>query len=304
VTTEAQGRVDVLGIGVNSIDRVIRLSCTAREMLDTGKVRVPEEELSCGGQTATAMAACAALGLRAAYLGTFGSDEHAQRISGELRSRGVDVSRCSARDVQNAGATVLLDVSGARTVLWHRDERLRLDARDVSPEAIDSARLVHVDDVDDDAALAAARLARERGVQCTSDIEQAKDRTPELVAAVQMPIFDHNAPVQLTGEHDPERALRKLRKWNPGVLVMTLGPQGAAALDGDEFLLSPALSVPVLDTTGAGDVFRAGVIYGLLQGWPLETQLRFANAAAAASCTRFGAISSVPSLADVRAVTS
>jgi sulfofructose kinase len=53
------------------------------------------------------------------------------------------------------------------------------------------------------------------------------------------------------------------------------------------------------DTTGAGDVFRAGFIYGLLRRWSVEKQLRFANAAAALSCTRAGAIASVPTLDEV-----
>jgi sugar/nucleoside kinase (ribokinase family) len=85
---------------------------------------------------------------------------------------------------------------------------------------------------------------------------------------------------------------------------MTLGPLGAAALDGDRFHLAPARQVAAVDTTGAGDVFRAGVIYGVLRGWDVPAQLRFANAAAAFSCTREGAIASVPSLADVEAFLS
>ena len=56
----------------------------------------------------------------------------------------------------------------------------------------------------------------------------------------------------------------------------------------------------VVDSTGAGDVFRSGFVYGLLQGWPVPEVLRFANAAAALSCTRLGAIASVPTLADVK----
>jgi sugar/nucleoside kinase (ribokinase family) len=62
--------------------------------------------------------------------------------------------------------------------------------------------------------------------------------------------------------------------------------------------------VSVVDSTGAGDVFRAGFIYGLLQGWPIPQVLRFANAAAAVSCTRLGALASVPSIEEVTEVLS
>ena len=81
---------------------------------------------------------------------------------------------------------------------------------------------------------------------------------------------------------------------------MTRGEQGSVALDGDTFHVAPAFKVKVVDGTGAGDVFRAGFIYGLLQKWPVPDMLRFANAAAALSCTRLGAIPSVPTLAEVQ----
>jgi sugar/nucleoside kinase (ribokinase family) len=86
-----------------------------------------------------------------------------------------------------------------------------------------------------------------------------------------------------------------------GLLCVTLGARGAAALDGSRFVHVPALPVAAVDTTAAGDIFRAGVIYGILQGWPIERMLTFANTAAAIGCTRQGAINSVPSLADVAA---
>jgi sugar/nucleoside kinase (ribokinase family) len=117
-----------------------------------------------------------------------------------------------------------------------------------------------------------------------------------LIAAVAYPIFNEALPRKLTGESDPERALRKLRRLNRGLLCMTLGEEGAVALEGDEFHISPAFAVEVIDSTGAGDVFRAGFIYGILMKWTATEVLRFANAAAALSCTQRGAIRSVPHL--------
>jgi sugar/nucleoside kinase (ribokinase family) len=71
------------------------------------------------------------------------------------------------------------------------------------------------------------------------------------------------------------------------------------ALDGDRLLQSPGFEVHAVDTTGAGDVFRGGFIFGLLQEWPVDRALRFANAAAAVSCTRTGALDGVPGREDV-----
>ncbi|MBI4478333.1 MAG: hypothetical protein HY654_14255, partial [Acidobacteria bacterium] len=96
--------------------------------------------------------------------------------------------------------------------------------------------------------------------------------------------------------NDPGDALRALRPIHSGILCVTLGARGAMALEGDRLFHLPAFAVRAVDTTGAGDVFRGSFIHGYLNGWPLETTLRFANAAAAVSCTRLGAMSSVPSL--------
>ena len=95
---------------------------------------------------------------------------------------------------------------------------------------------------------------------------------------------------------------RKLRRLNEGTLVMTLAEEGAVALEGDAVHAAPAYSVKVVDATGAGDAFRAGFIYGLLRKWRVPEILRFANATSAVSCTRLGAIPSVPGPADVEAL--
>jgi len=83
------------------------------------------------------------------------------------------------------------------------------------------------------------------------------------------------------------------------MLCVTLGARGAMLLDGDTLYHEPPRPVKVVDTTGAGDVFRGAFIYALLRGDTPADILRFANAAAAVSCTRMGAIASAPSLGDV-----
>ena len=75
---------------------------------------------------------------------------------------------------------------------------------------------------------------------------------------------------------------------------------GAAMLHGDRFIRQPAFPVDVVDTTGAGDVFRGAFIVALLRGDTAEQVLRFATTAAALSCTRPGALGGVPTLEAVR----
>jgi sugar/nucleoside kinase (ribokinase family) len=81
---------------------------------------------------------------------------------------------------------------------------------------------------------------------------------------------------------------------------VTLGRAGAMILDGDVLHHEPAFHVDAVDTTGAGDVFRGAFMHGLLRRESPAGLLRFANAAAAVSCTRAGAMDAVPSLDDVQ----
>jgi len=204
------------------------------------------------------------------------------------------------RECANRFAVITVDeTSGERIVLWDRDERLNLRARDFDPALIASARILHVDDEDQEAAIAAATVARSAGVPCASDIDRITDRTKDLIAAVSIPIFAQHVLPVMTGESDVERGLRAMRQWNDGMLCVTLGPSGAMLLKDDELVIEPAFPVKAVDTTGAGDVFRAAFIYALLKEYPLRKMVRFANAAAAVSCTRAGAMASVPAMREV-----
>ena len=158
--------------------------------------------------------------------------------------------------------------------------------------------------MDDEVAVRAARLARDAGAMVTSDIDRLTPRTEELAATVTHAIFAQHVPAHLTGISDVEASLRKLRKTLDNVLVVTMGEQGASALDGDRFYHEPAFRVHAVDTTGAGDVFRGGFIYALVNGQPMDEALRTANAAAAVSCTRLGALNGVPTLAEVHELMS
>jgi len=291
---------DVLGVGCNSVDRVYRLPASPRPDSPTAKLRISSHAIMCGGQMATAMAACAGLGLKTAYFGCVGHDHDGRLIRSELEQRGVDVSHVLTRECANRFAVITVDeTSGERIVLWDRDERLNLRAREFDPALIASARILHVDDEDQEAAIAAATVARSAGVPCASDIDRITDRTKDLIAAVSIPIFAQHVLPVMTGESDVERGLRAMRKWNDGMLCVTLGPSGAMLLQGDELVIEPAFSVKAVDTTGAGDVFRAAFIYALLNEYPLRKMVRFANAAAAVSCTRAGAMASVPAMLEV-----
>lgn len=294
---------DVVGVGANSVDYVHLLPGYPQPFGTFAKMKINRQEILCGGQMATAMCACAKLGLRAKYVGVTGTDENGRRVRKELRARGIDLTDVIIRDAQNQFAVILVDeTNGDRIVLWDRDEQLLMRERDLPVDAIAHTRVLHVDDVDQAAAIRAARLAREHGVPSTSDIDRLTDRTLELIDSVTIPIFAEHVPARLTGINDQERALRALQQPHHQMVCVTLGERGAMAVDAQGVHYAPAFKVDAVDTTGAGDVFRAGFIYALLREWAADEILRFANAAAAVSCTRLGALGGIPSLDEVEAL--
>ena len=286
---------DVVGVGANSVDRVYRLPAFPNPNGPASKLRIANHAIMPGGQTATTLCTCAAMGLTTRYVGATGNDDSGRLIRNELSHRGIDITHTVVRDVANAYAVILIDdMQGERVVLWDRDSRLNLAHGEIDAAAIADARLLHVDDVDTETSLHAASIARKAGVPITSDIETVGDKTGELITLVTVPIFAEHVLEPLTGERDVEGALRKLRRCHTGMLCVTLGARGATLLAGDRLYEEPAFPTTVVDTTGAGDVFRGGFIGALLRGDAPEDILRFANAAAAISCSRAGAIASVP----------
>ncbi|OFW02292.1 MAG: hypothetical protein A3J29_22950 [Acidobacteria bacterium RIFCSPLOWO2_12_FULL_67_14b] len=312
---------DVVGVGANSVDYVYRVPRFPLPHGPAAKQAIAAHLVTCGGQTATALCTCAAMGLRTKYVGAIGNDANGARMRAELARRGVDVEHACVRDAPSPYAVIVLDDrAGERVVLWHRDPALRLRPEEIDASIIGRTRLLHVDDADEEAAIGAARCAGEMGVPVTSDIERVSSRTEELVAAVSVPIFAERVPEALTGEEDVERALRVIQTRRPGpvgpggsrrtrptyesgLVCVTLGARGAMLLSGDRLYHEPALRVSTVDTTGAGDVFRGAFIVALLRGDGPADILRFAVAAAALSCTRVGAMAGIPTVSEVEAVT-
>lgn len=293
--------VDVIGIGASSIDFVYLLPAAPQPDSPASKLRISGHLVSPGGQTATVLCTCAALGLRTKYVGTLGSDAHAQTLLSTLRAHGVDTTGAIVRPVPSPYAVILIDTRrGERMVLWDRHPDAILRPEDVCDVDLTSARILFVDDVDEDAAIGAAERARAAGVRVVNDIEQTTAGTRRLVDASDCAIFAEHVPQALAPASTPVAALQTLRGRADQWLAVTMGARGAILLAGGEMYSVAGHAVHVVDTTGAGDVFRGAFIAALLRGDPPGDVLAFANAAAALGCTALGAIASVPAESAVR----
>src|SRR3989454_6268004 len=285
------GTTDVAGLGLNAMDTI----CVVPRFPEpNGKMRITQVRVEPGGQVATALITCTRLGLKARYIGSVGND-HVGKVQLEsLRAEGLELQVREVEGAQSQTAVILVEEGiGERAILWSRDPRLSYPAGQLRREHITNSRLLHLDGCDSAAALQAARWAREAHIPVVVDIDEVyDDSTHELLSLVDYLIASSDFA------EDPRELADR---YGCPVVGITRGAEGALFVHRRRLIQSSAFRVPVLDTTGAGDVFHGGFIYGLLQNWPLEDVIRFSHAVAAMKCMHIGARRGIPTLSEVRA---
>jgi len=280
-------KVDLVGVGLNATDTVIPV---LNYPAPGSKVEYRSANVLPGGQVATTVIACQRWGMRTRYVGKLGDDEAAKLHREEFARAGVEAQLITVAGVSSPQSLILVDPEGERTVLCRRDERIALQPSDLDRNWIVNARALHVDGFETAAATVAAGWARDAGVPVIADLDELYQGVEELLEKVDYLIVSRDFPCRLMAEADLESALVRMQlRYGARLTAATLGHDGVLAWDGKQFHQSPAYRVPVVDTTGAGDIFHAGFIYGLLQDWPLQRQLDFACAAAALNCMAVGA---------------
>jgi sugar/nucleoside kinase (ribokinase family) len=248
------------------------------------------------------MVALSRWGVKTKYIGKIGGDELGQLSLTSLREEGVDISSVTIEpSATNQYAMILVDgPSGERTILWDRDERLMYREGELRKENVCLGKILHLDGHDIRAALQCAQWAREEKIPTVIDLDKVEPLTSELIKEIDFVVTSATFPRLFTGISDREKALMELQKHTPGFLCATLGHEGSVAFVNGELVYVKGFEVRAVDTTGAGDVFHAGFIYGLLENWEIEEILRFANAVAALKCQDLGGRKGIPTLDEVQ----
>ena len=184
--------VDIVGVGLNATDTVIRLP---HFPAFGSKVEFRQSQVLPGGQVASAVFACAKWGLKARYVGKIGNDLFGLLQKAEMEKAGVESHWNEVPDCQSQSACILVDeVSGERTVLWKRDPRLELLPQEIYEEWVTRSRLLHVDGHDCSAAAAAARWARKAGIPVTADLDNLYPGVEALLENVDYAITSRDFP--------------------------------------------------------------------------------------------------------------
>jgi len=290
--------VDVVGVGMNATDTVIRLPHFPT--LDS-KVEILSAERRAGGQTASALAACHRWGLRTRYVGKIGDDESGKFQQEEMDREGVDAHWIMAPGCMSQSSFILIDEkSGERTVLWKRDLRIALHPEDLRADWIAGARLLLIDGHDTAASTQAAKWAREAGTLVLGDFDNRYPGVEVLLEYVDFAITSKDFPARLTGQHNLLKSLPKIHAQFKCCLTgATLGRLGVLLWNGVRFHLCPGFRVRTVDTTGAGDIFHGAFAYGIVRGWPVDEILEFSCAAGGLNCEGHGARGGIATLLEI-----
>lgn len=297
----------VIGLGWCACDRIYQVD---RYPAQGGKTRIRGALEQGGGQVASALVALARLGHPTRILGKRGDDAAGARIEQEFRAAGVDTAGLIAVPGARSQLSIILvpAAGGERTIFVQRDPATDLGPADLAPGLLPEAPyLLLIDGHELEACLLAAAHCRARGGRVVLDAEYCEPRTAALLPLVDELVADEGFAAKLLGAHagaapEAPATLAALLATGAGRVTVTLGARGAVSWDGRVLLRQRAFAVPVVDTTGAGDAFHAGICHGLLSGLDFATTLRFACALAGLKCRAPGGRAGLPSLAEVDAL--
>ncbi len=287
---------DVVGFGTNAVDFLIRVP---HYPAFDSKVELSDYTQAAGGEIATAMVGLSRLGLRAAYAGRFGKEPTGDFGIRSLSDEGVDIRLAEQIEgaVTQIAFIVIDERNGERTIIWKRDAKLAYSEEEAPAEAARIGKVLHFTPHDTRACIRLAKEAREFGTIVSIDIDNVFEGIEDLLPLVDILIASAGFPAKLTGDESPRGGLRKLQeRYGCPVVGLTLGEKGSLVHCEGGFIETRGFGVPggCKDTTGAGDSFRAGFLYGLLKGATVEESAEAANAVAALKCRAVGARTSLP----------
>ena len=265
--------------------------------------------LAIGGSSAITACGLARLGLRVAHGGIVGDDLLGHAVLEALRERGVDGSTVTIEPAIPTGATVHLGTGEDRAMLTATGTIDRLRAEDVPREVLPHIRHIHAGSTAIQPRLrpglpALYREARAAGVTSSFDTNWDPDRRWEgidpMLATTDVFLPNEREAALISGVMEPLEAAHALvaraqaagrdPDAGPLTVVVKLGANGALAVRGDEALRVPAERVEVVDSTGAGDGFNAGFIYGFIDGRPLAECLALGVACGSLSVRAIGGV--------------
>lgn len=257
-----------------------------------------------GGPVATALVTLTRLGIGCRFHGIVGDDDAAGDIRRSLAVEGIDISRIRPREGKSSQQAFIVveRETGRRTIFWQRPSGQELRPEELGEDFLAGARALLLDGLMEEVSLFAAREAQQRGITVVLDAGRLRPGMLETIRHCDYLIAAEQFALDMGWSMEPAAIGDAAERTGAPVVTVTRGNRGSITWSRGEGVFEiPAFQVAAVDTTGAGDVFHGGYLYGVLQGWPLAETIRFASACAAIKCMKTGGRAGIPSLEEVMA---
>jgi sulfofructose kinase len=286
---------DVAGLGQCSLDY---LCSVPRYPTADQKCEFSNLTIQGGGPVATAMVALSRLGCSTAFLGKTGADLAGREIQKGLKQEKVCIrGLIKARNRSSQNAFIVIENQTAnRTIFWNRGDAFPLQPGEITWDILDASKMLHLDGLHIEASLEAARFARSRSIPVMLDAGTLREEIRPLLPLIDYLIVSENFAKSYGHGENPLEWLSALALTGARITCITMGNRGSIALEGHAVFQQKAFSIEAVDTTGCGDAFHGGFLYGILRNWPLRQTQEFAAAVAALKCRKSGGRDGLPTL--------
>ena len=291
--------LDVLTIGAAAVDLVVRVK---RHPEPDQMVFAEEFGIFPGGSTANIAVALAKLGARVGFLGKVGKDHYGELLLEDFRRSGVDISKVIVEESARTACTfIAVDKEGRRVIYSLGGKALLESSDEIDLSYLMSSRMIYVGEAYPKVVSNALLRAKREGIAIISNpgvnFSLFGDKAFDIIRASDLIVISSKELSSIN--RDIREGARYLLKEGPKAVIVTMGSEGSLLINKEGAKLIPAFRTKVLDTTGAGDAFTAGLIFGKLRGWDLLKCVRFGNAVAAIKISHFGARSGLPTAEEV-----
>jgi sugar/nucleoside kinase (ribokinase family) len=255
-----------------------------------------------GGCAANAAIAISRLGGKASFAGPLGDDKTADRILEGLVGDGIDCADCvRGSGMSSSVSAILINDAGERTIATYTDTKLHsLAPRDAAALVVEADCLL-IDNRRPNFVMPICAAARERGIPIVLDADKPTQLDDPLLATATYVIFSGECLKATTGTGDLVEGLRAAFAKLHRFVAVTDGANDALWCDSDEIVKSPAFKITAIDTLAAGDTFHGAFALAMMEGSTLPDAMRFAAAAAALKCQKFGGSATAPTRGEVDA---
>ncbi|MCH7691065.1 MAG: hypothetical protein IIA17_08480 [candidate division Zixibacteria bacterium] len=283
-------KLDCLGMGIIPLDLLfgVKKYPEAGQKIDGTWLTIQG-----GGPVPNVMIGLSRLGCQSSLIAVIGDDIFGELTLSELKSEKVDSSQIIIKRKTSAVAAGFVEEgSGRRTLVLER--QLFVEPKDIKLKNLRVPRIIHLDGRDMEATIKLAKWAKKVGALVSFDIGSMRNDVSAVFKYVDHLVVADTYALGFTKTTNAKAAIKKLTKYCPGTIVVTAGIKGSTGYESGRFYKQPAYKVKNVDTTGAGDAFHTGYIFGLLKKEDLKERLHLGAAVAAIKCTIAGSRAGLP----------